>query len=83
MPLENKRIEVNLSTQILTAYEFEQIVFRTEISSGIPAGRPNPNVISTKTPSGQIRIFEKYPSKHMGNGNLFADLDDYELPGVP
>ena len=25
----------------------------------------------------------KYPSKHMGNGNLFASLDDYELPGVP
>ncbi len=26
---------------------------------------------------------EKDPGKHMGNGNLFADADDYELPGVP
>jgi len=82
-PFENKRIEVNLSTQILTAYEYDQIVFQTNISSGIPAGRPSPKVISTKTPNGEFRIFEKYPSKHMGNGNLFADLDDYELPGVP
>jgi lipoprotein-anchoring transpeptidase ErfK/SrfK len=83
VPLESKRIEVNLSTQVLTAYEYDQIAFQTNISSGIPAGRPSPKVISTKTPSGEFRIFAKYPSKHMGNGNLFADLDDYELPGVP
>lgn len=83
VPLENKRIEVNLSTQVLSAYEYDQIVFQTNISSGIPNGRPNPRVISTKTPSGEFRIFEKYPSKHMGDGNLFADIDDYELPGVP
>jgi len=81
--LENKRIEVNLTTQFLTAFEYDQIVFQTNISSGIPNGRPRPNVISTKTPNGEFRILEKYPSKHMGNGNLFADIDDYELPGVP
>ena len=82
-PLENKRIEVNLSTQILTAYEHDLIAFETTISSGIPAGRPSPNVLSTKTPSGEFRILAKYPSKHMGNGSLFAAVDDYELPGVP
>ena len=26
---------------------------------------------------------DKMPAKHMGDGNLFADLDGYELPGVP
>jgi len=83
VPLENKRIEVNLTTQVLTAYEYDQIVFQTNISSGIPNGRPKPNVISTKTPNGKFTILEKYPSKHMGNGNLFASVDDYELPGVP
>lgn len=83
VPLEDKRVEVNLTTQVLTAYEYDKIVFQTNISSGIPAGRPSPKVISTKTPSGEFRIMSKYPSKHMGNGSLFADLDDYELPGVP
>lgn len=83
VPLEDKRIEVNLTTQMLTAYEYDQVAFQTNISSGIPAGRPSPKVISTKTPSGEFRIMSKYPSKHMGNGNLFADPDDYELPGVP
>lgn len=81
--LDDKRIEVNLSTQILTAYEYEQVVFQTNIASGIATVRRNPNDLSTKTPTGEFRIITKYPSKHMGNGNLFADLEDYELPGVP
>ncbi len=81
--LENKRIEVNLGTQTLTAYENEQLVFKTNISSGITTARRNPNDLSTQTPTGEFRIIAKYPSKHMGDGNLFATPDDYELPGVP
>lgn len=81
--LENKRIEVNLGTQTLTAYENEQLVFKTNISSGITTARRNPNDLSTQTPTGEFRIITKYPSKHMGDGNLFATPDDYELPGVP
>ncbi len=83
VPLEDKRIEVNLVTQTLKAYENERVVFQTNISSGIATARQNPNDLSTKTPSGEFRIITKYPSKHMGNGNLFATPDDYELPGVP
>lgn len=83
VPFEEKRIELNLSTQTLTAHENEKIVLRTSISSGIPAPHPSPDVISTKTPTGDFNIISKYPSKHMGNGSLFAGPDDYELPGVP
>ena len=83
VPLEKKRIEVNLSTQILTAYENEQVVFKTNISSGITTVQRNPKDLSTQTPTGEFRILSKYPSKHMGNGNLFAGPEEYELPGVP
>ncbi len=83
VPLENKRIEVNLSTQVLTAYEYAKVVLQTNISSGIATVRQNTKDLSTKTPTGQFRIITKYPSKHMGNGNLFATPEDYELPGVP
>lgn len=76
IPSANKRIDVNLTTQALTAYEFDKIVFRTNISSGIPYGE-------TETPRGTFNVDPKTPTKHMGNGNLFADADDYELPGVP
>ena len=81
--LQNKHIEVNLSTQKLTAYEYDNSVFDATISSGIPSGPRSGNGLSTKTPEGQFRILDKMPAKHMGNGNLFADADDYELPGVP
>ena len=83
IPFENKRIEVNLTTQKLIAFEYDKPVFTTTISSGIIAGRSNPKQLSTKTPNGEFHIEEKMPTKHMGDGNLFADADDYELPGVP
>ncbi len=83
VPLERKRIEVNLGRQVLTAYEYEQAVFQTTISSGIATVRTDPKALPTKTPVGEFRILSKYPSKHMGNGNLFAGPEDYELPGVP
>jgi lipoprotein-anchoring transpeptidase ErfK/SrfK len=81
--VQNKRIEVNLTTQTLTAYEYDKAVLKTKISSGIPNGPRDANGLSTKTPEGEFRILDKMPAKHMGNGNLFADFDDYELPGVP
>lgn len=83
IPLEKKRIEVNLTTQTLTAFEYDKQVFKTSICSGIPNGPRGANGIPTKTPTGEFRIMDKMPAKHMGDGNLFADVDDYELPGVP
>ncbi len=81
VPAEKKHIDVNLTTQTLTAYEYDQPVFQTRISSGANYPR-KPGTISTITPAGTFRLFEKRPSVHMGNGNLFADINDYELPGV-
>jgi len=85
VPWDKKRIEVNLTTQTLTAFEYDRPVFQTKISSGVNG----PNMM---TPRGKFQIFDKLPSKHMGNsffgvttkGNLLAaDDDSYVLPGVP
>jgi len=81
--VQHKRIEVDLTMQTLTAYEYDQSVFHTTISSGLPNGPRGADGLSTKTPEGEFRIQDKMPAKHMGNGNLFAEADDYELPGVP
>jgi lipoprotein-anchoring transpeptidase ErfK/SrfK len=83
LPLEQKRIEVSLGKQTLQAFEKDQQVFETGISSGIVTTQSNPKALSTQTPTGTFRILSKYPSKHMGNGSLFASPEDYELPGVP
>ncbi|NOY99203.1 MAG: L,D-transpeptidase family protein [Chloroflexi bacterium] len=78
----DKRIDVDLTTQTLTAYEYDQVVLQTKISSGLIYGG-KVNGIGTKTPAGTFHIEEKMPSKHMGDGNLAADIEAYELPGVP
>ena len=89
VPPESKRIEVNLTTQTLTALEFDKAVYQTKIASGIPASRRSENEISTTTPNGNFNIQEKMPAKHMGSsyygstpGNFLADADGYVLPGV-
>ncbi len=83
VPAEEKRIEVSLGQQTLTAYEGDKVVLHTKISSGVPSLMPSPTGIPTDTPKGDYRVFSKMPSKHMGDGNLTGDIEAYELPGVP
>lgn len=83
VPFESKRIEVSLATQTLTCFEAEKTVFQTKVSTGIPSNYTGVNGISTTTPSGDFHVEVKMPSKHMGQGNLAADINDYVLPGVP
>ena len=70
--VSDKRIEINLAQQRLVAYENDQAVYDTLLSSGRPG---------TETPTGRFHIRLKRPSRHMaasdGAGNGF------DLPGVP
>jgi hypothetical protein len=83
IPLNAKRIMVSLAQQELLAFENDRLVLRTRISSGIPDYRPRGNGIPTATPTGRFYITKKTPLRHMGDCNLTADLEAYELPGVP
>ncbi len=90
VPHEQKKIEVNLSSQSLFAYEYGNLVFQTKISSGVPGDPTGGTGIKTTTPDGKFFILEKDPAKHMGysyfssetTGNFLADIDNYVLPGV-
>ncbi len=75
-----KRIEVSIQGQSLIAYEGDNVVLSTRISSGLNQ-RPDPNGIPWDTPRGEFNIQSKMPSKHMGDGDLASDGSD--LPGVP
>lgn len=83
LPPGEKRVLIRISDQTLTAYEGDQIALHTTISSGIPSTIPGDNGLPTATPKGRFYISSKLPSKHMGQGRLTDDLDDYVLPGVP
>ncbi len=80
VPAEEKRIEVSIQNQTLIAYEGNQTVFQTSISSG-QNKQPDPAALPWDTPQGRFHILSKMPSKHMGAGNLASD--GYDLPGVP
>jgi hypothetical protein len=82
IPEEHKRIKISLQEQTLTAYEYDQVVFQANISSGIPS-HITTNGIPSATPTGRYYIQSKMPSKHMGDDILTADADGYNLPGVP
>ena len=79
---DQKRVEVNLTRQTLTAFERDEPLLHTRISSGIHSNVPA-GAIPTETPIGRFNISVKMPSKHMGEGRLTDNLEDYELVGVP
>ncbi len=86
VPAGEKRIEIELAKQTLTAFERGEQVFQTKVSTGISRSRPPENGMPTQTPKGRFNIYSKMPSKHMGDGNLMRgdlDLEAYELVGVP
>jgi lipoprotein-anchoring transpeptidase ErfK/SrfK len=80
---EKKRIEVSIMMQSLKAYEDDKLVKTVTVSTGLPSLARERGQIPTETPTGAFHIFSKMPSKHMGDGKLTADIEAYELPGVP
>jgi lipoprotein-anchoring transpeptidase ErfK/SrfK len=83
IPAEEQRIVVSLKDQTLTAYAGEQVVLRTQVSSGVHTQHLKKDELPTDTPKGYYHIQLKMPARHMGDGKLTADPNAYELPGVP
>jgi lipoprotein-anchoring transpeptidase ErfK/SrfK len=84
LPNDQKYIKVSIQDQTLVAYEKDQPVFTTQISSGVPQLTPlNPGDISSETPMGDFHITVKTPSRHMGDKKLTDELETQALPGIP
>ena len=81
VPLENKRIEVDIKEQAVTAYEFDQPVFNARVATGGKYRQPGGGVANFFTPSGEHRIFRKIAGQRMFGGT--QGFDYYNLPGVP
>jgi hypothetical protein len=75
VPDTEKKIVVDLSTQLVTAFEGEKLVFSQRCASGVKG---------TDTPKGEFRTYHKGPSVHMTNeGDALEEETVYSLPGVP
>ncbi len=71
VPSGERWIDVNLSTQTLTAYQGNMPVYRTLVSTGKAA---------TPTVTGSFPIYVKYQASRMRGG---YGADYYDLPNVP
>ncbi len=69
--IAKKHIEVDLSKQLLVAYEDDEPVLTTRVASGYG---------SNFTPQGDHRVLYKNPTSRMIGG---IGADYYDLPGVP
>jgi hypothetical protein len=73
VPESEKLIHVDLATQLVTAFEGDEMVFSSRCSSGSKG---------TRTPTGDFQTYHKGPSVHMNNQD--EDVKNhYDLPGVP
>ena len=73
VPDDQKSIFVDLTTQLVTAFEGEKLIFSQRCSSGAKG---------TETPKGEFHTYHKGPSIHMTNqGDAIENI--YNLPGVP
>jgi hypothetical protein len=76
VPEIEKRIEVNLTRQLVLAYEGARLVFATRAATGgqFRSGR-------WSTPIGQFMTSYKRPTRHMAAGDIASS--GFDLPGVP
>jgi len=69
-----KHIVVDLSAEMLYAYDGDTLFMQEPISTGLD---------STPTPNGSFRVFRKTPSRYMQGPIPGVSLQYYDLPGVP
>jgi len=71
-----KRIEVDLQSQVLTAYERDTPVLRHRVATGLP---------DWGTPPGTHYVVDKRPSERMVGGRAATEEDEegYNLGGIP
>jgi lipoprotein-anchoring transpeptidase ErfK/SrfK len=76
VPDSEKLIEVNLTQQLVLAYERSRLVFAARAATGYQyrAGR-------WSTPIGQFITSYKRPTRHMAAGDIASN--GFDLPGVP
>lgn len=70
----NKRIVVNLTEEMLYAYDGDTLFMQAPISTGLRL---------TPTPQGSFTVFKKTPSRYMQGPIPGVSDQVYDLPGVP
>ena len=78
---QDKRLEVNLKEQKLSAYEGDNLVYTARCATGAAFNVAGVGFVDFTTPIGEHTVVRKRPSRHMHGFEGRADA--YDLPGVP
>lgn len=79
--VQDKRIEISLAQQMLTAYEGSTVVFKTRIASGTSFQNDDGELVDFQTVEGDYIVERKRPSRRMRGG---SDVGlPYDVNGVP
>ncbi len=78
--VKDKRIEINLTTMYLYAYEGDEEVRQAEVAVGNTFFWEDGTTDYFDTPTGAFRVMLKAPSRHMGSRGT---LGSFDYPGVP
>ncbi|HEY3291184.1 MAG TPA: L,D-transpeptidase family protein [Anaerolineae bacterium] len=81
VPAELKRIEVDVTNQLTTAFEGDKAVFSARVATGANFTLSDGTVKYFRTIPGDHRVFLKSASQHMKGGTA-GDTDYYDLPGI-
>lgn len=81
VPVELKRIEVDVKSQVTTAFEGDKPVFSARVATGANFTLSDGTVKYFRTIPGDHRIYLKSASQHMIGGTV-GDTDYYDLPGI-
>jgi lipoprotein-anchoring transpeptidase ErfK/SrfK len=82
VPLENKRIEVDLKKQMVYAFENDAQVFNARCATGASFKQADGSIRSFATIPGEHRVFMKTPSQRMYDGVGEGEARSYDLPGI-
>ena len=82
IPLNHKRIDVDIRKQMVFAYEDDTEVFRARCATGAYFRQADGTVQDFTTTPGEHRIYQKTPSRRMSGGQE-GEGDHYDLAGVP
>ncbi len=77
----DKRIEIKLSAQSLTAYQGDETVLSARVSTGAVFNSDDGVTRDFRTPTGTFHVLRKRASRHMQGGS--PGVDYFDLPGVP
>jgi lipoprotein-anchoring transpeptidase ErfK/SrfK len=82
VPLENKRIEVDLKAQMVHAFENDAEVFSARTATGASFRQADGSIRSFHTIPGEHRVYMKTPSQRMFDGVGAGAARSYDLPGI-